>query len=54
LRRVQRREFDFESARSTASTTSVTAALRVLAFPDFVVRSSSVTAHLHEFGSSPS
>ena len=33
---------------------SVTAALRVLASPVFVVTSSIVTAHRHEFGSSPS
>jgi len=51
---AQRGTFDFASARSTASTTSVTAALRVLASPVFVVTSSSVTAHRHELGPSPS
>ena len=52
--RDQRGGAGFASARSTASTTAVTAALRDLASPVFVVTSSSVTAHRHESGASPS
>src|ERR1700675_2782339 len=45
---------DPESTPSIRSTTCVMASPRLFVSPVFVVRSSRVTAHRHEFGSSPS